>query len=178
VPAYWLNLALITPLSHVSLVLTWSQEETCSVPPIRCSDSIAGDTCFHSRLSACVGERCSSAHVRRCHNLDILLCAQSQQSLTHGEIDITGRSVGLFRSPGCISFAAEPEDTPLSKNERITIVIGGVQNHRQLPIERVKLWSAELIMVFAVSTFPHMRTPENRTVGANGHCTGCPWAHG
>jgi hypothetical protein len=59
-------------------------------------DSIAGDTCFQSRLSACVGERCSSAHVRRYHNLDILLCAQSQQSLSHGEIDLIGRSVDCF----------------------------------------------------------------------------------
>jgi hypothetical protein len=27
---------------------------------------------------------------------------------------------------------------------------GGVQNHRELPTERVKLWYAELIMLFAL----------------------------
>jgi hypothetical protein len=112
VPAYWLHLAWFVPPSRVSQVLTWSLEEICSILPIRLMDSIVEGTCFQSRLSACVGERCSSAHVRKHHNLDILLCAQSQHSLPHGEIDITGRSVGLFRSPGCTIFAAEPQDTP------------------------------------------------------------------
>jgi hypothetical protein len=109
VPAYWLHLAKVVPPSRVSLVSTWSWRNLLSI--IRSIGSIALGTCFQSRLSALVGERCSSAHVRKYHNPDMLLCAQSQHSLPHGEIDITGRSVGLFRSPGWTIFAAEPQDT-------------------------------------------------------------------